>query len=119
MPPSHFHLPRLTAELIREIGIVIAQEMRDPRIPPMVTVTRLKLAQDTRNATVFVSIFGSDDEGNEAVVALNKAAPFIQRQVAQRVTVRHFPQLVFKLDHSFEHAEHINELLKEVKDDLV
>lgn len=118
MAPSHFHLDRLKEQLSREIGTVIAQEMRDPRIPPMVTITQLKLAQDTRDATVFVSIFGEEAAKKEAVKALNAAAAFIQRIVASRIVVKNFPRLYFKLDNSLEHTMHINELLKEIKDDL-
>jgi ribosome-binding factor A len=113
-----FHIPRLAEQLQKEISIVITQEMRDPRIPTLVTITRIKLAQDTRNATVYVSIYGETKEKNEALAALNGAAPFIQRVVAGRVTVKHFPRLCFKLDNSIEYGGHINELLKEVKDDL-
>ena len=91
MPISHFHLERLSELLQREIGIVIAQEMRDPRIPPVVTVTKVKLAQDTRNATVFVSIYGDDKVRDDAIAALNGAVPFIQKLVAGRVTVNIFP----------------------------
>lgn len=114
----HFHIERLSEQLQKEIGIVIAQELRDPRIPPVVTVTKVKLAQDTRNATVFVSIYGDEQVKNDALIALNGAAPFIQRTVAGRITVKHFPKLMFKNDNSLQHAQHINELLKEIENDL-
>lgn len=118
MSTLHFHIERLSEQLQREIGVVIAQELRDPRIPAVVTVTKVKLAQDTRNATVSVSIFGDENVQNNAIIALNKAAPFIQHTVSQRITVKHFPHLYFKLDKSIEHSQHINELLKEIEDDL-
>jgi ribosome-binding factor A len=114
----HFHIERLAEQLQKEIGIVIAQELRDPRIPPVVTVVQIKLAQDTRNATVFVSVFGEEKEKSEAIVALNGAAPYIQRVVAGRITVKHFPRLLFKLDNSVEHGRHINDLLKDIQNDL-
>jgi ribosome-binding factor A len=104
--------------LQREIGTIIAQEMRDPRIPPVVTVTRVKLAQDVRNATVFVSIYGEEDIQNNAVDALNKAASFIQHVAASRIVVKHFPHIRFKIDNSIEHGRHIDELLKEIQNDL-
>lgn len=113
-----FHIPRLAEQLQKEISIVITQELRDPRIPSLVTITSIKLAQDTRNATIFVSIYGDAKEKNEALAALNGAAPFIQRVVAGRVTVKNFPRMLFKLDNSIEYGGHIDELLKEVKDDL-
>lgn len=118
MPASPYHFERLRETLHREIGTVIAQEMRDPRIPSVVTVTKVKLAQDTRNATVYVSIYGDDKVKDNALHALNAAAAFIQRTVSCRVTVKNFPRLYFKLDNSIEYSQHINELLKEIKDDL-
>jgi ribosome-binding factor A len=118
MPAPHFHFERLREQLQHEIGTVIAREMRDPRIPPVVTVTQVKLAQDTRNATVFVSIYGDEKVKNGAIEALNAAAGYIQRSVAARVTVKNFPHLYFKLDGSIEHSQHINELLKEIRNDL-
>jgi ribosome-binding factor A len=118
MGSLQFHIVRLAEQLQKEIAIVIAQELRDPRIPPVVTITQIKLAQDTRNATVFVSVFGEDDEKNGAIAALNGAAPFIQHVVAGRITVKHFPRLLFKLDSSVEHGRHINDLLKDIQNDL-
>jgi len=118
MAAPKFHIERLRELLHREIGSVISQEVRDPRIPDIVTVTEVKLARDVRNATVYVSIMGDDQEKKDAVSALNKAAPFIQRVVAGRVVTKHFPHLIFKIDTSIEYGQHINELFKEIQDDL-
>ncbi len=103
----------------REISAVIARELRDPRIPPVLTITRVELSSDLRNATVGVSVYGGENTTvAEAVKALNTAAPFIQRLVASRITVKHFPRFHFKYDGSIEHAEHIQKLLKEIHDDV-
>jgi ribosome-binding factor A len=118
MANLNFHNERLAGQLQKEIGLVIAHEVRDPRIPSLVTVTHVKLAQDIRNATVYVSILGDRSEKEEAITGLNKAAAFIQRVVAGRITVKHFPKICFKLDNSIEQGQHINDLLKEIHDDL-
>ncbi|MCU0609018.1 MAG: 30S ribosome-binding factor RbfA [Chitinispirillaceae bacterium] len=118
MPAPQFHHQRLREQLRLEIGLVIAQEMRDPRIPPVVTITEVRLAQDNRDATVLVSIYGDETVKGKAVAALTAATAFIQRTVAGRVSMKHFPKLHFKLDKSIEYGQHINDLLKEVRDDL-
>jgi ribosome-binding factor A len=118
MPVPKFHNERLRELLLREIGTVIARNVRDPRIPEIVTVTEVRLARDARNATVYVSIMGDDEEKESAVAALNRAAPFIQRTVASQIVTKHFPRLAFKLDKTIEHRHHINELFKEIQDDL-
>ena len=109
---------RVKEELSRKISQVIAQRLRDPRIPSLVTVTDIKLAADTRNATVYISVFGSESEVKGAMIAMQRAAPFIQRLVSETMKIRHFPKLYFKLDKSLEYAQHINGLLEQVKDDL-
>ena len=115
----NWHIHRLREELHKEIGWAIANRMRDPRIPPVVTVTEVRLATDCRNATVFVSIFGDDNVKKGAIAVLNNAAPFLQHVVAERIVVKFFPKLYFKLDKTLEQSQHINELLKEIHDDLV
>lgn len=97
---------------------MIANRLRDPRIPSLVTVTGVKLAPDTRNATVFVSVFGDERVKGLAVEALNSAAPYIQKLVARRVSLKHFPKFFFKLDASLDYGDRIDELLDQIKDDL-
>ncbi|MBD3316273.1 MAG: 30S ribosome-binding factor RbfA [Chitinivibrionales bacterium] len=118
MSSPRWYNDRVKEQLRREIAWAIQNEVRDPRVPPMVTVSEIKLAADTRNATVFVSIYDTPEKRKDALVALNGAAPFIQNIVAQRVSIKHFPKLHFKLDESLDRREHINELLDKIKDDL-
>jgi len=117
MSSPKYYYDRMREQLKQEIGDVIANDVRDPRIPSIVTITDLKLAEDTRNATVHVSIY--DEKKENAIEALNTAAPFIQKMVARRVTVKNFPKLYFKLDRGLDHSDRINLLLKKIKDDLV
>jgi ribosome-binding factor A len=118
MSAPHYHKERLSELMHREIADVIAKELRDPRIPPIVTITRINLGTDQRNATVYVSIFGEPLQNDKAIAALNKAAPYIQHIVASRIVIKHFPKLLFKLDDGIGHTQHINELLKEINNEL-
>lgn len=118
MGAPHFHKERLAELMQREIGEIIAHEVRDPRIPSIVTISRIALGSDLRNATVFVSVFDEGKKDEQAITALNKAAPFIQRLLASRIVIKHFPKLYFKFDDGVEHTQHIHALLKEIKNDL-
>jgi ribosome-binding factor A len=119
MTSSPFHLDRLQEDFHREIAWTIANRVRDPRVPGIVTVTEIRLAPDTRNATIMVSILGDETTQKNAVMALNNAAPFIQKIVAERIRIKHFPRFFFKLDKSLDYNERINGLLENIKDDLV
>jgi ribosome-binding factor A len=113
-----YHKERLREELHKEIGLAIAGEMRDPRVPEIVTVTEVKLAPDCRNATVFVSIMGEEAEKKSAVATLNKAAPFLQHVVGKRIVVKFIPKLFFKLDNSIEQSTRLNDLFNTIRGDL-
>jgi len=119
MATPKWHVERLSELLHREIGTVIAQDLRDPGIPGIITVTEVKLSKDVRNATVYVSVMDGDKEEKEGVLdALSRATPFIKRAVASRMSVKNFPHIIFKLDTSIEHGQRINELFKGIQDDL-
>ncbi|MCX7725749.1 MAG: 30S ribosome-binding factor RbfA [Chitinispirillaceae bacterium] len=118
MGTNSYHLERLAEEIRQEISSVIAHELRDPEIPTVVTITKVKLSADCRNATVYFSLFDDKKNPEDAIKAINKAAPYIQRLLASRIPVKHFPKLYFKHDNSLIEAERINQLLKEIQDDL-
>jgi len=119
MTSPQFHKDRLQEDFRREIAWVIANRVRDPRVPGVVTVSEIQLSPDTRNATVTVSIFGEEIAQKQAIDVLNKAAPFIQNIVAPRIRIKHFPRLYFKLDKSLDYRERLDDLLEKIKDDLV
>ncbi len=119
MTSSHFYLDRLKEDFHREIAWAISNQVRDPRVPGIVTVTDIQLAADTRNATVMVSIYGEEAVQKEAIAVLNAAAPFIQNIVARRIRIKHFPKLFFKLDKSLDYRDQLDGLLDKIKDDLV
>jgi ribosome-binding factor A len=113
-----YHIERLREELHKEIGLAIANEMRDPRVPEIVTVTEVKLAPDCRNATVFISLMGDEKEKKTAIMALNKGASFLQHVVAQRIVVKFIPKLYFKIDKTIEQSNHLNDLFSTIRSDL-
>ncbi len=119
MSSVKWHFNRLKEQLKREISWTISNKINDPRIPDVVTIGEIKLAPDTRNATVYISIYGDDKEKKSALIALNRATPYIQKCIVSKISVKNFPKLNFKIDSSFEHREHINTILENIKDDLV
>jgi ribosome-binding factor A len=116
--PVPYRKERIREALHTQIGRIIAEQLRDPRIPPIVTVTEVDLAPDLRNATVFVSIFGDEKQCKGGLIALNNAAPFIQKLLGQAVVLKRMPKLFFKSDNSLSRGQHISELLREIDNDL-
>jgi ribosome-binding factor A len=94
--PSHRSLRM--AEAIREVvSSAILFEVSDPRVTG-ITVLRSEVTSDLKNATVYVSIMGTDQEQNLAMKGLQSAAGFLQAKVAARLQTRSTPHLTFKRD---------------------
>lgn len=108
---------RINEEVKREISNIIQNEIKDPRMTAMVSVTDVKVTRDLRYAKVFVSIFGKDEEEkNNTFIALKNASGFIRKEIGQRINLRYNPQLIFELDDSISYGMRIEELITKVKE---
>ncbi len=110
---SHGHRSDRIAEAIREeVSQIVGYELRDERIG-FATVTDVRLTPDMSIARVYVSILGTPEEQHAAIVTLNKAAGFVRRLLAPRLSIRRVPSVVFSLDDLLERGNRIENLLKE------
>jgi len=104
---------RVASVLMRELSTIIAQELNDPRLH-LVTVTKVDVSPDIKNATVY---FSSLEDRNEVLKVLQRAKGYIRTHLAQRVRLRTIPDLVFKVDDTFERGQHIDALFKKISND--
>lgn len=108
------HRAERLAESLREVVTeIVGYELEDPRLQS-VTVTDVRVAENLRNASVFVLVEGNEDEIKQAMLALGRAATFIRQQVALEMNLRYAPQLHFARDTVEENAARIGELLDEL-----
>lgn len=105
---------RLNSLLKEVISEVIRRDVRNPHVTELVTVTRVQISKDLRHAKVFISVIGTEQEKAETIEALTSAAGFIAVQSSQKVVMRYFPELTFKLDDSVEKHMRIEELLGKI-----
>ena len=105
--------PQRVGEKIRtEMSSLLVSGLRDPRIG-FTTVTEVSVSPDLRQARIFLSVLGTEEEQQEALAAFGSARSFIRRELAHRLDLRRVPELHFILDRSAEYAEHIEELIRE------
>ncbi len=93
--------------------MAILTQVRDPRVHD-VTVTRVEMAPDMRNATVHVSVMGNTAQQQLALRGLANAAGFLQAQIAERIDTRYTPRLRFELDGGVKRSIEIARVLGEV-----
>ena len=95
---------RINGEVLRELTSIIRDEVKDPRIDPLLTVTRAEVTPDLQFCKCYVSSLGSDELLGESIEGLKSAGGFIRRELAHRVNLRKTPELQFVADRSMEYA---------------
>ena len=109
-----YHLGRLAEALREEISAMVEGELADPRIG-LATVTDVTLAHDGKAANISVAVVGDEKEAAQAIKGLTAAVGYIRHELADRLRLRHAPELYFRLDKSDQYETRIDELLKRVE----
>ena len=111
---STWRIARVNDVIRREISELLMHEIRDPRLSGLLSVTEVDTSPDLRFAKVFVSVMGSEEEKRQVEQGLAAASGFLRRGLAERVTLRYIPELVFHRDESIERGSRLLELINEV-----
>lgn len=88
----------------------ISKDLKDPRVG-FVTVTGVKTSPDLRHARVYVSVLGDEHVRQASIEGLRSAHGFLQRRVADELTLKHTPALVFQYDESVDRGMRITQLI--------
>jgi ribosome-binding factor A len=104
-------------ELIRqELSVLIAREIKDPRIHSLTSVTSVETTPDLRHARVFVSVLGNEDDQKQALTALRSASGFLRHELAVRLSsMRRVPDLDIRQDKSIERGERIMGIIRQLQ----
>jgi len=105
------------AEAIREeVATFLAEDVKDPRITRLVTVTGAEITRDLRHAKVFVSVMGTDAERKETFEGLASVATHLRSRVGRALRLRLAPEIKFVPDESIARATRIEDLLARIKE---
>lgn len=105
-------LERVNAEIARELALIINNELRDPQITAMITVSSVSVSPDLSNARVYLSVFGGDSQ--DTLNRIKGAGSFIRSRLSQKIRLRITPRLDFMLDTSQEYGQKIDALLNNI-----
>lgn len=108
-------IDRIASNFVKEISYILANEVKDSDIR-FVTVTDCKVTNDLSFAKVYVTVF-NQEKIDETIKALNNAAGFIRKQLADRVEVRHIPELNFVYDESIDYGKKIENIIEQIHED--
>ena len=106
-------MDRVNEELKREISLVIDQDLKNPNITGIISVTKVKTSPDLKFAKVYISLLNCKSKKN-TLEGLQNATGFIRAELAKRVNLRYTPELNFQIDESIEYGSRIENILKEI-----
>jgi len=98
--------PQKVGEAIkREVSDLLLRGIKDTRVRSgMVSVTDVEVSGDLRHARIFVSIYGSADDQEQAMAGLHSALGYIRAEIGKRVNIRFTPEVTIQQDRSLEHG---------------
>ena len=108
-------IERLNHAFQEEISMILMREVKDEDIK-FVTITGVDTTSDLSFAKVYYTVL-DDSKKEKTAEALEKAASFIRTKLAERVEIRHTPELKFIYDNSLEYGKHIDEIIDKLNEE--
>jgi len=106
---------RVRELIMREVSLIIQREVKDPRLPGILTITNAKVSKDLQHATIYFTMIGDELIRKRAKEALDSAANFIRGLLMERVELRYVPRLTFFFDETIDHAARMDEIFKKIE----
>ena len=119
MPKNETRLNRVDEEIKKYISAIIMNDIKDPNLTGIISVTKVKVTPDLKYAKVYVSILNATNTKQDLAI-LKKSAGLTRSLLAKRMNLRITPEIIFELDESMEYGARIDSILKEIipkKDD--
>ena len=105
---------RINGEVQKELSNIIRNEIKDPRIHPMTSVTSAVVAPDLKTCKAYISVYGTPEEKKSTMEGLLKAEGYIRRQLAANMNMRNTPEIRFILDESIEYGVNMSKMIDDV-----
>lgn len=102
---------RVAAQLKDFAALFIAEEANTD---PLITVTRVSISPDYRNATVFFTTI-PDEKEEDALVFLKRKGSDLRNYIAKHSTLKTLPYLTFDIDYGERHRQHIDDIVRDIE----
>ena len=104
---------RVDDEICKQLNVIIARELKDPRLTTLVSVTGVNVSKDLKTAKAYISVMDKDKE-KDVLSALSSASAYIRGLLFERLKIRLVPHFTFILDHSMENGDKIDKIIKKL-----
>jgi ribosome-binding factor A len=109
--------PQRVGDLIREVICeMLLRDLNDPRLES-VTITEVEVTADLKLATVFFSARGNRPREEASLHGLQGATGYIRKKLGKELRLRYVPDLLFKVDQSFEYGSKIDRIIRTLQEE--
>ena len=106
---------RINELLRQEISLLLARQIKDPRLDGVISITQVKTTSDLRNARVFLSVLGDSTAKQSALEGIQSAATYLRRELRDRLAMRYVPFLSFAMDNTLDEADHLYQIMDQIQ----
>ena len=108
-------IDRIASNIVKEISYILATEVKDNDIK-ILTITDAKVTNDLSFAKIYFTVL-DESRKKETLDALKNASKFIRRELADRVDIRHIPELEFVYDESIAYGKKIEDIIEQIHEE--
>ena len=109
-------MDRVSEAIKRELSLILQERISDPRISGL-SITKVEVSRDLRNAKVYYLKFLDEAERQEVQKALKKAGSFLRNELARRISMKFTPRLSFLEDKAEEAEENIERTFEAIEEE--
>ena len=102
----------IAEEIKKVISDMIQNELKDPRVKGLISVTKTLITKDLKYCKIYISVLGADK--NEVLEGIKSGAGYMRKELGNRIEIRILPELNFILDDSLEYGAHIDQVIKDI-----
>lgn len=110
---SSIKIERINHAILEEVSKILMREVKNQDLK-FVTITDAETTSDLSYTKLYYTVM--DKDKNLIQKELEKASPFIRTKLAEKIDIRHTPELRFIYDNSISYGEHMDKLLNEIKE---
>lgn len=107
---------RVGDEILKCTAGLLMQKVKDPRVNG-VTITGVNISNDLKNASIYFSLIGSEEDVRRAKAGLESAKGYIKRQIGLCVKLKNVPDIIFKHDPTLETGNRLEKLFQRIKEE--
>ncbi|MBQ9314791.1 MAG: 30S ribosome-binding factor RbfA [Clostridia bacterium] len=104
---------RIEEEIKKVASKVIGQELKDPRLTGLISVTKVSITRDLKYCKIYVSMLGTKDI-QEAMLALKSGSGLVRKAIGDNIRMHSTPEVIFEFDNSLEYGAHIQNVINEL-----